>query len=794
MVVHVQVLSVQSLETAPSLLLSTETRRYVSSHACASPCNAVPLTASYCARSFLFNVGDGTQRLCMEHHVRLAKLHQVFLTELRSQALGGLPGMVLTVSDTGKPGLQVHGPPGTSKYIKATRHFLYRPEFKLGASDVAPNAAKAAKKKAKSCYQDDEVVVHAVAVAKPRAGAKRKLNESPSLSSSDDEQSDHVSVSYVVETRTQRGKFLVDRAVALGVPKGKLFGQLHHGKDVTLPDGRLVKSSDCVLPSVPATACVIVSCPTTAHVDALVSSYGFQRYSEAEGKAEVQVEVVFHLGGEDVLGHPKYAEWARSFGAQAHHVLLGHTACAQKTVYRASAKLQAQLHAVFPRAFPSNETHELRDTIEPFTRAVPDALELTASPSGSSERAVSKLVLGESMLKFVLAPQARRGFDASSCWPRLDFDQIHESVRGSKEIVTKATQYSETKKNLDADLPDGRITFLGTGCAIPSKYRNVTGMYLELPTPGHKTWAGMMLDCGEGSLGQMYRYAGGDKKRLQELVDRLKCVWISHNHADHHLGLLRLLSFRTDEAEPLLVIGPTALQFWLDEYAALDPVVRGKYSFVENYSFDESDSRHEEVEVHADAARARAWLLETLNIKQIECVPVKHAHQSYAVVVTFATGEKLAFSGDCRPSDKLAEKAKGAFLMVHEATFEDGLTKEATDKAHCTMAEAIDVGRQAKARHLLLTHFSQRYPKMAVLSTSSEEDAKDESPMEVLTAIDMLSLRFRELRQPNLMDVCTQLMAEDDAEEGDAEAAASLKAQQEREERKKNKVLERSKQ
>ncbi|KAG7381661.1 Zinc phosphodiesterase ELAC protein 2 [Phytophthora pseudosyringae] len=808
MVVQVQVLSVQSAETAPSLLLSTETRRCVCQDAPAALCNAVALTLAWFLRSFLFNVGDGTQRLCMEHHVRLAKLQRVFLTELRSHTVGGLPGMVLTVSDTGKPGLHVHGPPGTNKYLKATRHFLYRPEFKLEASEAPPMAVEAGKKKAKSCYEDDEVVVHAVAVAKPRAGAKRKLNEnpsSPSPSSEGEMQSSHVSVSYVVETRTQRGKFLVDKAMALGVPKGKLFGQLHHGKDVTLPDGRVVQSSDCVLPSVPAAGCVIVSCPTTAHVDALASSGGFKRYQETEGKpADVHVEVVFHLGGVEVLRQPKYAAWARSFGAETRHVLLGHGACAQKTVYRASAKLQAQLHAVFPRAFPSNEAHELRDSAEPFSRVVPEAAALELTGTGvpaasdeekeSSEPASSKLVLGESMLKYILAPQARRGFDASRCWPRLDFDQIRESVSSSAEIVAKVSEDSSAQ-NADDDLIDGRITFLGTGCAIPSKYRNVTGMYLELPTgaEGDDNWAGMMLDCGEGSLGQMYRYAAGDNKRLQELVDRLKCVWISHNHADHHLGLLRLLSYRSDASntEPLLVIGPTPLRFWLDEYAAQDPTVRGKFTFVENYSFDEDDSRSEEVETHAEAARVRAWLRETLSISQLECVPVKHAHQSYAAVVTFVNGAKMAFSGDCRPSEKLGEKAKGAFLLVHEATFEDELAKEAKDKAHCTMAEAIEVGRQANARHLLLTHFSQRYPKMAVLSSATDEAATEQTPMEVLTAIDMLSLRFRELRQPNLMDVCTQLMTMDEDEEGDVEATASLKARQEREERKKQKSVER---
>ena len=35
------------------------------------------------------------------------------------------------------------------------------------------------------------------------------------------------------------------------------------------------------------------------------------------------------------------------------------------------------------------------------------------------------------------------------------------------------------------------IVFLGTGAAIPAKYRNVTGIYLHMFARG-----GMMLDCG----------------------------------------------------------------------------------------------------------------------------------------------------------------------------------------------------------------------------------------------------------------------------------------------------------
>lgn len=78
------------------------------------------------------------------------------------------------------------------------------------------------------------------------------------------------------------------------------------------------------------------------------------------------------------------------------------------------------------------------------------------------------------------------------------------------------------------------ITFLGTGAAIPSKYRNVTGIYLSLFARG-----GMLVDCGEGSFGQLKRRFG---EGIWDVIRNLRCAWVSHIHADHHAGLTRYLS------------------------------------------------------------------------------------------------------------------------------------------------------------------------------------------------------------------------------------------------------------
>jgi ribonuclease Z len=44
------------------------------------------------------------------------------------------------------------------------------------------------------------------------------------------------------------GRFHPERAAALGVPKGPLFGALQRGKPVTLPDGRVVQPGEVVEP------------------------------------------------------------------------------------------------------------------------------------------------------------------------------------------------------------------------------------------------------------------------------------------------------------------------------------------------------------------------------------------------------------------------------------------------------------------------------------------------------------------------------------------------------------------
>lgn len=81
------------------------------------------------------------------------------------------------------------------------------------------------------------------------------------------------------------------------------------------------------------------------------------------------------------------------------------------------------------------------------------------------------------------------------------------------------------------------ITPLGTGSAVPSKYRNVSGTLIQTPSAGN-----ILLDAGEGTYGQICRKFGRDG--AEKILRNLRIVFISHLHADHHLGIARILNAR----------------------------------------------------------------------------------------------------------------------------------------------------------------------------------------------------------------------------------------------------------
>lgn len=355
------------------------------------------------------------------------------------------------------------------------------------------------------------------------------------------------------------------------------------------------------------------------------------------------------------------------------------------------------------------------------------------------------------------------------CGEEIDFSGVQTTLYSEKPevmaISKKSKEFQVPSEGQSVPPPvvtspiasDIRITFLGTGAAIPSKYRNVTGILLQLQ---HKN-ASILMDCGESSLGQMYKKLG--QKGTEDALRSLKFIWISHIHADHHIGLSSVLSARSrllgPSCEPLLVIGPRPLQKALGYYASLEPM-----------SFTYMEASCTEVDGNPVPEETRGMLEEAkkaLGVKRLESIRVIHCAHSFALVLESldfdmaddnTKGWKIVFSGDTRPSPNLIEAASRATLLIHEATFDDSMIEEAKEKRHSTTSEAINAGKEAKAYSTILTHFSQRYPKIPVIDGNFSGH--------VSVAFDLMSVTLADLpRLPTLVPAFKMLFEENVGDE-----------------------------
>ena len=78
-----------------------------------------------------------------------------------------------------------------------------------------------------------------------------------------------------------------------------------------------------------------------------------------------------------------------------------------------------------------------------------------------------------------------------------------------------------------------------------------------------------------------------------------------------------------------------------------------------------------------------------------------------------------------------------SFFLITQATFDDSMPVEAIMKNHSTTKEAIEVAKSAGVYRVILTHFSQRYPKIPILS--------DNYTSHVCIAFDMMSVNLVDL-------------------------------------------------
>lgn len=262
------------------------------------------------------------------------------------------------------------------------------------------------------------------------------------------------------------------------------------------------------------------------------------------------------------------------------------------------------------------------------------------------------------------------------------------------------------------------LVVLGTASQVPTRHRNHNGYLLRWDGQG------LLFDPGEGTQRQMLR-AGVAAHDLNRIC-------ITHFHGDHSLGLAGViqrinldrvphpvtahypasgqhffdrLRYATAYRETVrLVQRPVAVDGELERSPAYVLEARKLSHPVESYGYRlvEPDTRRMLPDRLAEHGIAGPDIGRLKQLGELNGVTLDEVSER-------RRGQRFAFVMDTRLCPGVHALAEGADMLVIESTFLDEDVQLAVDHGHLTAGQAAEVAAQAGVRHLVLTHFSQRY-------------------------------------------------------------------------------------
>lgn len=165
------------------------------------------------AEVWLFDCGEGTQHQLLRSDLRVSQIRRIFVTHMHGDHTFGLMGLLASCGLAGNPErIDIYGPPDLDEYLKACRrysqtHFSYP----VKVHTVKPGVV----------FEDQEFSV-SCAPLKHRVPA----------------------FGYRITERDRPGHFDVEKAKALEIPSGPLYGKLKRGEVVILPNGREINGAE----------------------------------------------------------------------------------------------------------------------------------------------------------------------------------------------------------------------------------------------------------------------------------------------------------------------------------------------------------------------------------------------------------------------------------------------------------------------------------------------------------------------------------------------------------------------
>lgn len=287
------------------------------------------------------------------------------------------------------------------------------------------------------------------------------------------------------------------------------------------------------------------------------------------------------------------------------------------------------------------------------------------------------------------------------------------------------------------------VTILGSSSASPALNRNHSAQILNCNENL------FLIDCGEGTQNRLRKYA--------VKIQRIKCIFISHLHGDHYLGLIGLLSTMhlLGRQTDINLYAPAELKDIIDlQFKVSDTTLRYKINF-----FPTNNKRSELI--YADKNIEVTTLIlnhripctgflfkekaKSRKIIKEECIKHKIPLTFYSnlkngadyknsegkllknnILTTDAPPSlSYAYCSDTAFKPSIAEYIKNVDLLYHEATFSHEHEERAKATFHSTTTQAAEIAKISNAKKLIIGHFSNRYSNLKSLLNEAKNIFKN---------------------------------------------------------------------
>lgn len=175
--------------------------------------SSVALRLPQRAELWLFDCGEGTQHQFLRCQLKFSQLSRIFITHMHGDHIFGLMGLLASSGLAGNAqDIEIFGPEGLEAYLNACSKYSYTHlSHRLKVHVVSPGLV----------YEDSDFKVL----------CDRLKHRVPAHG-------------FRVVEKDRPGRFDVEKATALNIPSGPIYGQLKAGKTVKLPDGRTIRGRD----------------------------------------------------------------------------------------------------------------------------------------------------------------------------------------------------------------------------------------------------------------------------------------------------------------------------------------------------------------------------------------------------------------------------------------------------------------------------------------------------------------------------------------------------------------------